>query len=74
MTGGEPDENGVERMQKAGYQVSVLTGHEPLPELLYTVCTEVHAVYLCPLWRSSTTARAVRAAAVAAGVKVLGFA
>lgn len=47
-------------------------GRSEIGELLRWVCQEAEAVYLMPLWRTDTTARAARAAMVAVGGRVLG--
>jgi hypothetical protein len=60
-------------MTTAGYTTVRVEGSGNVGGLLQWVCNEASAVYLGPGWRNCTTARAVRAAAVAADVTVLGF-
>lgn len=50
-----------------------ITRHE-IGGLIMWTCENADAVYLGPRWRNDTLARALRAAAVATGLQVLGFA
>lgn len=74
---GEPADDAEERLCDLGYVTAKTETDAATPrqlaELLAWVCTDAHAVYMCPGWRRNTTYRAVRAAAIAAGVRVLGF-
>ncbi len=72
---GEPDDGAEERLHDLGYataRVGPVTTRQ-VAGLLSWVCTDAHAVYMGPGWRTNTTYRAVRAAAIAAGTRVLGF-
>ena len=65
------------KIQDSGHTV-ITPEHMPedganVGRLLHFVCTEVDAVHMMPEWRRCRTARAMRAAAVASGVLVLGF-
>ena len=71
---GTPDDGAEERFQDLGYSTAIAdNATAQIGDLLCWVCASAHAVYLCPGWRASKTARAIRAAALAADVRVLGF-
>ena len=48
-------------------------GRDEIAGILEWVCRHADGVYMAPGWRQSTLARAIRMAALAAGVSVLGF-
>lgn len=75
---GSPTAESIERLRAEGHTVvqperTPITRHE-IGTLLMWTCENANAVYLGPCWRQDTTARALRAAAVATRLQVLGFA
>jgi len=70
---GATDDEVVEKLESGDVQLVYSDHSVPVGAVLAYVCESVDVVYMMPRWRSCTTARAVNAAAIAAGVTVRGF-